>query len=474
MILGRALALVDLETTGENPVRDRITEVGLCLWHDDGSEWYWESLVNPYTAIPEFIRQITGISQAMVAEAPGFEELARSLYRYLEDCIFVAHNARFDNAFLRRAFEREGLRFRPKVLCTLRLSRRLYPEWPSHSLDNVCRAIGYRRDVSHRAMADVIAMKAFLEFAIADKGLAVVEEAAGAQWSLPALPVHIDQTTLDSIPDVPGVYRFYGENDGLLYVGKSTRMRSRVLSHFNSDHSSAKEMKLAQLVRAIEWEQTAGELGALLKENEQIKSLSPVYNHRQRRLKTIWYYKLDKESEFHWPVLCREELDGWRESEAVYGLYKSRKQAREALMALAAEHQLCQRRLGLEEGKGACFAYQLQRCTGACVGKESHSVFNARLQRALSPQRVEPWPYSEPIVAVEERDDHCDFHVIDYWAYLGSVGHEADVMPLLTKKKRKFDWDAYKLLVKFLPGATVLPLSSFGARHHGGGAREAL
>jgi len=473
MILGRQLALVDLETTGGNPVRDRITEVGLCLWHEDGSEWYWESLVNPYAVIPEFIRKITGISQAMVAEAPGFEDLSKGLYRYLEGCIFVAHNARFDSAFLRRAFERDGLAFRPKILCTLRLARSLYPEWAGHSLDNVCRAIGYRRDVSHRAMADVVAMKAFLEFAINDKGLQIVEACVRAQWSLPALPVHIDRAIIDSIPDVPGVYRFYGENDGLLYVGKSTQLRSRVLSHFSSDHASAKEMKLALLVRSIEWEQTAGELGALLKENEQIKQLAPVYNRRQRGFRTLWYYKLNTEGRYHQPLLCQGEPDDWGEREAVYAFRKTRKQAREALVKLAAEHQLCPRRLGLEKGAGACFAYQLQRCSGACVGKEAASVFNARLLSAMARERIGPWPYEGPVVVLEERGEHHDFHVIDCWSYLGSVQNAADVLPLFAQKKRCFDWDVYKLLARFLPVVTLLPLSSFGGSCVGG-IQEAL
>ena len=106
MLLNLPLALLDLETTGGNPVRDRITEVGLCLWHDDGSEWYWESLVNPYTAIPEFIRQITGISQGMVEDAPGFEELSAELFRYLAAVLLIAGGPMRDYRFLRNMLYR--------------------------------------------------------------------------------------------------------------------------------------------------------------------------------------------------------------------------------------------------------------------------------------------------------------------------------------------------------------------------------
>ncbi|MBB3048565.1 DNA polymerase-3 subunit epsilon [Litorivivens lipolytica] len=467
MLLNLPLALLDLETTGGNPVRDRITEVGLCLWHDDGSEWYWESLVNPYTVIPEFIRKITGISQGMVDDAPGFEDLAAELFRYLEDCVLVAHNARFDSAFLRRAFEGCGYSYRPKVLCTLRLARKLYPDWPSHSLDNICRQIGYHRDVSHRAMADVVAMKAFLEFAIEDCGQDAVEAAVRQQWKLPSLPVHLSRADIDNIPDEPGVYRFYGDNGGLLYVGKSTQLRTRVLSHFNADHASAKEMKLAQLVRSLEWETTAGELGALLRENEQIKQLGPVFNRRQRRQRSLWYFRLEEVDGYLQPVLTEQVLDGgWRSTETVYGLYKTRKQAREALLKIATEHRLCQRRLGLEKGlekgRGACFGYQLKRCAGACVGEESQTVYNLRLKELMSKRRLDPWPYEGPVVALEERGEQRDFHVIDYWAYLGTVQRAEEIMPLFAQKSRRFDWDSYKLLIRHLPDARVMPLSSFG------------
>jgi len=94
------LILVDLETTGANPLRDRITEVGLVLI--DGDEvTHWSSLVNPQTAIPPFIQQLTGINDEMVADAPVFADLAETLLTKLNGRLFIAHNARFDYGFLR-------------------------------------------------------------------------------------------------------------------------------------------------------------------------------------------------------------------------------------------------------------------------------------------------------------------------------------------------------------------------------------
>jgi hypothetical protein len=84
------------------------------------------------------------------------------------------------------------------------------------------------------------------------------------------------------------------------------------------------------------------------------------------------------------------------------------------------------------------------------------------LQEALASKRLLPWPYGEPVVAIEERGEQRDFHLIDYWAYLGTVNCAEQVLPIFTEKSRRFDWDSYKLLIRHLPATRVLPLSSFG------------
>lgn len=163
------LAYVDLETTGARAADDRITEIAVVTVRG-GNELAWESLVQPHCEVPRFIQQLTGIDAALLAGAPDFERLAEDLLRRLEGAVLVAHNARFDAGFLRAAFTRCGLHYRPKRLCTLKLARALYPDWPRHGLDALCMMIGYHREQSHRAMADVRAMMAFVEYAVADLG----------------------------------------------------------------------------------------------------------------------------------------------------------------------------------------------------------------------------------------------------------------------------------------------------------------
>ncbi|MFM7631863.1 MAG: PolC-type DNA polymerase III [Betaproteobacteria bacterium] len=153
------LAFVDIETTGGNSERDRITEIGIrTLVH--GKESVWESLLDPQTFIPENIQRLTGITPDMVAGRPTFDEVAQQIKQELEGKIFVAHNARFDYGFIKAAFKRLGMDFRLKVLCTVKLSRLLFPNQARHNLDTIVAAHGLNVTARHRALGDAHHMQA--------------------------------------------------------------------------------------------------------------------------------------------------------------------------------------------------------------------------------------------------------------------------------------------------------------------------
>ena len=128
-------AFLDIETTGGNSTRDRITEIGIRFWRAGELVGEWQTLLNPETRISRFIENFTGISNEMVAEAPLFAEVADDLEAQLTGTVFVAHNARFDYGFIKSEFRRLGRMFSAKVLCTVKLSRRLYPEFRRHNMD---------------------------------------------------------------------------------------------------------------------------------------------------------------------------------------------------------------------------------------------------------------------------------------------------------------------------------------------------
>ena len=318
------LAFVDLETTGATATSDRITEIGIVEVDADGSVREWQQLVNPGTRIPPFIEQLTGISNAMVAEAPDFAEIAVETLRHLEGRLFIAHNARFDYGFLKNEFKRLGIGFRAPVLCTVKLSRSLFPEHKRHNLDSLIERHGLNADARHRALADAQLIHQFWQKIHVDRSSDEIVAALQAQNARPSLPPHLDPGIVDDLPDVPGVYLFYAENQLPLYVGKAKDIRQRVLSHFAADHSSAKEMAMAQQVRRIDWIETAGEIGALLKEAALVKQLQPTANRLLRRNDELCTWAIvDEGAGWLRPqLLTARDLD-FRPDTAYYGLFKT-------------------------------------------------------------------------------------------------------------------------------------------------------
>lgn len=447
-MLGQPLVFLDVETTGMNPVYDRVTEIGLIEVEPGGRALEWSTLVNPGIRIPPTIQTITGITDAMVALAPAFGEIAQPLLARLEGKLLVAHNARFDYGFLRNEFRRAGHRYASRVLCTVKLSRKLYPQESRHNLDALMTRHGVECEARHRALGDARAIWRLLQLwerAIEPaRIIAMVEGLVKA----PAVPAGLPEGALDDIPEAPGVYLFYGENGAALYVGKSINLRSRVLAHFAGDHRDAKDMKIAQQVRRVDWVETAGELAALIEEARLVKSLAPVYNRRLRRAAELcaWRWRPEEPESAPRLVTARElEETGF---DNLHGLFRSRATALQALREIATAHQLCPIALGLEKGKGPCFAHHLKRCRGACVGKESALAHGLRLAAALTQLKMRAWPFKGRIGVREGGRDAVI--VLDRWCYLGTARTEAELAELAQSRTRPaFDLDTYKILARY-------------------------
>ncbi|HJV27424.1 MAG TPA: exonuclease domain-containing protein [Aromatoleum sp.] len=455
------LAFVDIETTGATSSRDSITEIGIVEVDEDGVR-EWSSLVRPDNRIPPSIEQLTGISNEMVADAPTFAELADTLLDRLHDRVFIAHNARFDHGFIRAAFRRIGVDFRPKVLCTVRLSRRMFPEERYHNLDVLIARHGLQIDARHRALADAQAIWQFWQRVHRRFGGEAIEPVLRELLGRPALPPHLDPALIEDIPDDAGVYLFYGDNDLPLYIGKSKHLRTRVLSHFSADHRDNREMTLSQQVRRIEWIVTAGEIGALLKEAELIKTLLPTMNRKLRRNRELCSWQLQAQPDGGWrpQLVYARDLDLGRQ-ENLFGLFRTRRAALASLTKIATAEQLCPPLLGLEKpSSGRCFTHQLRRCRGACNGGESPAMHGARLMLALRELHVERWPHRGP-VGIREGDA---MHVVDAWCYLGTAKSDEDLYGILDGGQPNFELDVYRILVKAMRRGRIVDLSAISLR----------
>lgn len=433
----RRYAFVDLETSGVSPSDDRITEIGIVLVDGDALVEEWSSLVDPGVPIPPEITALTGITNEMVRGAPRFAALLPEIARRLEGRVFVAHNARFDYGFLKAEFRRLGGRFSADVLCTVRLSRRLFPQYGSHRLDALIDRHRLPAADRHRALGDARAIRAFLQVLPRDADPDETDTAIRELLKLPATPPHLDAAQLEALPESPGVYVFVGASGQPLYVGKARNLRERVRGHFYADSRNANDARLVAEVHALEIEPTAGEFGALLREMQRIKTCAPLHNVALRRRETTCFLRPDVPGRAPRIVPLADLVHADPLSEpGLAGPFGSRAGARATLAALGRTHRLCDRALGLSARDGACFSRQVHRCDGLCTGDESPETHHARLLEALLPLRFPEWPFSGPVALVERDADsgRIDRLAFDRWRALGPDGEEP------------FDPDVFKLL----------------------------
>ena len=476
MLLNQNCVIVDLETTGSHSSRAGITEYGCMQWNRDGSNNCFEQLINPRHHVPAHITKLTGISNHMLLDKPSFEDVAKELFDILADRVFIAHNVRFDFSFLKKQFAVCDFSFKPKLLCTVKLARALYPKWSSHSLDNICKQMGYRRETSHRAMADVLATKAFLDYAIKDKGIDRVNAAAQSQLKQASIPTNLDPEEFNNTPNTSGVYRLYDKENNLLYVGKSKQIRQRLLQHFQNDLKQPRAMQMVQQINRIESTITGGELSALLLENQQIKGLQPIFNRRQRRTAKLWCICAHQNKEGYRVLSVSHTLDGEVPKQNNFGFFTSRKQANSVLEKIIKENNLCVHiNTNTNDKQKACFARQLKRCAGACEGLESSKLYNLRVDIALQRYKTIAWPYDGPIAIVELNSQYDTYSIsyIDQWACLEvqqltncpDIFKQLVNLDVLQQRERQFDKDIYHVLKRHLQQADfVIELKKLTAK----------
>jgi DNA polymerase-3 subunit epsilon len=447
MLFSQPCAIIDLETTGGHITRDRITEIGVLLIDGDQVERF-SMLVNPGQSIPEFIENMTGISDAMVADAPAFSELASTLLPRLQGRLLLAHNARFDYGVLKNEFKRAGLVFQSQTLCTVKLSRRLYPQHYKHNLGAIIERHQLVLPARHRALADAEAVYQFILSASSELGHETVWSKAQSLMSDTAPPTGLPIEIFEALPDVAGVYWVHDPAGLPLFVGRGGNIRRQVLAHFRGGQD--REIQLAGQVGRTEWQETLGEFGSALLEIVQLKRLRPRLNPRGRMASEACTLSLEMGDDgFVRPCVIPAQQVGDGPLSGHYGLYRSARDARKALQEMSTVSGLCQSVLGIERvtsRKGRpCDARTLGKCRGACVGVEAASEHNQRLEVAMERLALRDWPY-RAAVAIREQDSvtglSCEY-VFDRWCYLGyrTAGEEGALQgPAL------LDLDVLKLL----------------------------
>lgn len=410
-------AIVDIETTGGQPSKDRITEIAVILHNGREVVQQYSTLVNPYCNIPYNITRITGITNEMVQDAPGFPEIARQIVELTEGAVFVAHSVHFDYGFIKSAFHDLGYNYQRKTLCTVRLSRSAFPGLPSYSLGNLCQSLDIEIHDRHRALGDATATALLFERILTRNPQLLKPEGLPAALKKTNIPPNLDEQTLRNIPEgLTGVYYFHNTAGEVVYVGKSTDIRKRMYQHFAFKvKDSQKSLLMRETIASISYEPTGSELVALLLESDEIKRLRPIFNQAQKRSRLIPFYGIFSQYDaFGYINLYVERL---KEGDNPLRLADNFTSARELLQRLMHAHQLCSAKCDLHHSGGACFERQIHKCAGACVGEEPAEMYNQRVLQAMD--RISFQNESFFLIDKGRQRDECAVVCIQKGKYLG-------------------------------------------------------
>lgn len=450
-VLDQPLVFVDVETNGLSHTRGRVIEVAAIRVENGRMAASINQLIDPDTDIPPFISQLTGITAADLKSAPCFADIAGELYEIMEGAVFVAHNVRFDYGFLKQEFKRIGMKFAPKQLCTVRLSKAVFPGDSSHKLQAVIDRCGISVKKRHRAYDDALALWQFIKYLDSTLEPEILRQAISQQLRTPSLPKSLTPGTVASLPSGPGVYIFEDGNGSPLYIGKSVNIKKRVLSHFSRDHEHEGEFKISQQVAHIGFIETSGELDALLLESRLIKQKQPLYNKLLRRMQKLTLVRQKRDDEGY-IRLTMEDVAAInpKDTSDILAVYPTKGKARTYLNQAVRDFMLCPKLLGMEKSSGACFLYQLRKCAGACNGSETAERHNQRLLEVFHDKRIEQWPFSTPVAITERGYDNPKSIIVDQWCLLAEVFEQSDLPPAIKYHDKIFDIDTYNILRSFI------------------------
>lgn len=275
-------AVVDIETTGSHAGGNRITEIAILIHNGKKVIEQYQTLVNPECPIPLAIQSLTGITPEMVEDAPTFEDIAEDVYHLLQGKIFVAHNVNFDYTFLVKELKRAGYEWQSSKLCTVRLSRKIFPGHKSYSLGNICKHFGISITGRHRAMGDAEATTKLFDLLLQHDEAQYIQESLSKNTEH-RLPTHLSMAMFDRLPETVGIYIFRDTKGKIIYVGKAIDIKKRVLSHFSGSNNSLRRQQFINDIAHIDFEESGTELMALLMECQLIKKHWPIHNRALKR-----------------------------------------------------------------------------------------------------------------------------------------------------------------------------------------------
>ncbi len=388
--LGRPLrditfCVVDLETTGGSAAGgSMITEVGAVKVRGGEVLGEFQTLVNPCQSIPAFIAVLTGITDSMVAGAPGIEQVLPQFLEFAQGCVLVAHNAPFDVGFLKHFAAEQGRAWPAfEVLDTARLARRVVhrDETPNCKLSSLATLFGASTTPNHRALSDARATVDVLHGLIGRLGGLGVHTLEELQTfsSRVSQAQRKKRHLAEALPHAPGVYLFRDERDRVLYVGTSKDLRKRVRSYFTASETRSRMGEMVGLAESVTGIECATALEAEVRELRLIAEHKPKYNRRSRFPERVHWVKVTVEP---WPrlSLVRQVLDDGAE---YLGPFGSKKVAERAVAALHETFPVrqCGGRMAKQPSGSACALGEMGKCLSPCDGSVSLEAYDGVVER---------------------------------------------------------------------------------------------
>ena len=372
-------AVVDIETTGGFAASHGITEIAIKIYDGLKIIESYETLINPYQYIPAHIEALTGIDNEMVANAPDFRTVSETIYNLLDGKVFVAHNVNFDFSFVNHHLVTCGYNLNVKKLCTVRLSRKLFPGLTSYSLGKLCKSLSIPLNNRHRASGDADATTILLGMLI-EKDTDAILDTLKKTAKVQTLPPNLSRAAIDIIPDQPGVYYFKDEKGKVIYVGKAKQLKKRICSHFSGNNITKQRQIFLKCIYSIDYQLCGTELMALILEESEIKKYWPENNKARKRVEQKYsLYQFEDQNGY-----VRLLIDKFSKNNPSIYSFNNMLDGYQLLREIVKEHQLCEKLCFIQKGRLGCTNHAIGECKGACIGLESKVIYNFRVKRALN------------------------------------------------------------------------------------------
>ncbi len=379
-------AIVDIETTGSYAAANGITEISIHVFDGEKVIEKFETLINPEQPIPYFIQAMTGINDKMVASAPTFATVAEKIYTLLSGKVFIAHNVNFDYSFINAQLKNAGYDLNSKKLCTVRLSRKIFPGFQSYSLGKLCDSLGISITNRHRAGGDTAATVKLFQLLLQHDKEQHIQKALLRNSKEAILPPNVPKEDFDKLPYTPGVYFFHNEKGKIIYIGKANNIRYRVNSHFSNNSKGRQKQNFMKYVHAISFETCGTELMACILESTEIKKRWPLFNSSQKRWEDVYgIYVYEDQNGY-----LRLAIDKNRKRLNPVYTFHYLVDGHSIIRKLIKEFNLCPKLCFLQDNNQQCAGIVDEHCFGACEKREPPEMYNERIVEAVASFKKEP------------------------------------------------------------------------------------